>query len=107
MKRTTVAALLGAALLVVLPRPGVGEGQGQGQGQQGYTAPRTKAGQPDLNGFWQALNTAHKALLRDLAWTRLTSERTNLRAGIGRQSSADLARAVYVAVRDMIGLVET
>lgn len=57
MKRATVAALLGAALLLGLPRPGVGEGQGQGQ--QGYAAPRTKAGQPDLNGFWQALNTAH------------------------------------------------
>ncbi len=52
MKRATAAALLGAALLVVLPRPGDAQGQG-------YTAPRTKSGQPDLNGFWQALNTAH------------------------------------------------
>jgi hypothetical protein len=52
MKRATVAALLGAALLVVLPRSGDAQGQG-------YTAPRTKSGQPDLNGFWQALNTAH------------------------------------------------
>ena len=24
-----------------------------------YRAPRTASGQPDLNGFWQALNTAH------------------------------------------------
>src|SRR5262245_20820656 len=52
MKRATVAALLGAALFVVLPRSGDAQGQG-------YTAPRTKSGQPDLNGFWQALNTAH------------------------------------------------
>ena len=28
-------------------------------GSQTYTAPRTKSGQPDLNGFWQAVNTAH------------------------------------------------
>ena len=51
MKRTTAAALAGAVLLVVLlPRHGEG---------QNYTAPRTASGQPDLNGFWQALNTAH------------------------------------------------
>jgi hypothetical protein len=29
-----------------------------GEGQT-FTAPRTASGQPDLNGFWQALNTAH------------------------------------------------
>jgi hypothetical protein len=51
MRRGTVVALAGAVLLVVL-LPHQGEGQG-------YTAPRTKSGQPDLNGFWQALNTAH------------------------------------------------
>ena len=45
MRRATVAALAGAALLVVL-LPHAGEGQ-------------VKSGQPDLNGFWQALNTAH------------------------------------------------
>jgi hypothetical protein len=51
MRRTTAAALAGAALLaVLLPRPGE---------SQNYTAPRTAGGQPDLNGFWQALNTAH------------------------------------------------
>ena len=51
MRRSRVAALAGAALLILLlPRGGEG---------QGYTAPRTKSGQPDLNGFWQALNTAH------------------------------------------------
>jgi hypothetical protein len=51
MRRATVAALAGVAvLLVLLPQPGEG---------QTYTAPRTRSGQPDLNGFWQALNTAH------------------------------------------------
>jgi hypothetical protein len=30
----------------------------RGEGQT-YTAPRTADGSPDLNGFWQALNTAH------------------------------------------------
>src|SRR5262245_13232865 len=29
-----------------------------GEGQT-YTVPQTASGQPDLNGFWQALNTAH------------------------------------------------
>jgi len=28
-------------------------------GGQTYRPPRTAGGQPDLNGFWQALNTAH------------------------------------------------
>jgi len=37
-------------LVAVFPRPGEG---------QAYRAPRTASGQPDLNGFWQALNTAH------------------------------------------------
>ena len=29
------------------------------QDVESYTAPRTADGRPDLNGFWQALNTAH------------------------------------------------
>jgi hypothetical protein len=41
---------MAALLVAVFPRPGEG---------QAYRAPRTAAGQPDLNGFWQALNTAH------------------------------------------------
>jgi len=43
-----VAAIAFAAVLSVR----------SGEGQT-YTAPRTASGQPDLNGFWQALNTAH------------------------------------------------
>ena len=51
MKVATLALLVAAGFLVlVFPRPGHG---------QTYTAPRTASGQPDLNGFWQALNTAH------------------------------------------------
>jgi hypothetical protein len=45
-----VAGVLAIALPVQL--------QGQNQGQA-YRAPRTRSGQPDLNGFWHALNTAH------------------------------------------------
>jgi hypothetical protein len=50
MSRAAIGACAALVLVVLLPRPGEG---------QGYSAPRTKAGQPDLNGFWQALNTAH------------------------------------------------
>ena len=50
MKAGIVLAAAAALALVLSPRPGEG---------QTYTAPRTASGQPDLNGFWQALNTAH------------------------------------------------
>ena len=49
--RAAAAGCAAAALLVAIG-PGPSEGQT-------YTAPRTASGQPDLNGFWQALNTAH------------------------------------------------
>jgi hypothetical protein len=45
-----IIAVATALLVGVFPRPGEG---------QAYKAPRTASGQPDLNGFWQALNTAH------------------------------------------------
>ena len=51
MTSATVSAVVAAAFLAaVSPRPGEG---------QTYRAPRTAGGQPDLNGFWQALNTAN------------------------------------------------
>ena len=51
MRGAAVSAVVVAACLVVVsPRAGAG---------QAYQAPRTAGGQPDLNGFWQALNTAH------------------------------------------------
>ena len=51
MKPTLALALAAVCLVVAFARPGAG--------QAAYRAPRTAAGQPDLNGFWQALNTAH------------------------------------------------
>jgi hypothetical protein len=50
--RATLALVLATACLIV----GFARA---GEGQAAYRAPRTAAGQPDLNGFWQALNTAH------------------------------------------------
>src|SRR2546427_8680850 len=39
-----------ALVLAAFPHPGE---------SQTYKTPRTPSGQPDLNGFWQALNTAN------------------------------------------------
>jgi hypothetical protein len=50
MKEVIILAAAAALAVVLSPRSGEG---------QTYTAPRTASGQPDLNGFWQALNTAH------------------------------------------------
>jgi hypothetical protein len=47
---TLALVVLSGYLVVGLPRPGEG---------QAYRALRTATGQPDLNGFWQSLNTAH------------------------------------------------
>jgi len=51
VKSTLALALAAGCLVVAFARPG--------ESQAAYRAPRTAAGQPDLNGFWQALNTAH------------------------------------------------
>jgi hypothetical protein len=52
---------MAAALVAAVP--GIGEGQAAGgralSGPPSYRVPRTASGQPDLNGFWQALNTAN------------------------------------------------
>jgi len=50
--RTATFASIAAAVLFVALSPRVGE-------SQTYTSLRTASGQPDVNGFWQALNTAH------------------------------------------------
>ena len=49
-------ALVAAAFLLVSP-PGAAEAQAPA-GAQAYRAPRTPDGHPDLQGIWQALNTA-------------------------------------------------
>jgi hypothetical protein len=48
--RAATLSVVAVALLALSP--------GAGHGQT-YAPPRTASGQPDLNGFWQALNTAH------------------------------------------------
>jgi len=44
------AVVVAAALVAAFPRAGE---------SQAYKPPRTASGQPDLNGFWQAVNTAN------------------------------------------------
>jgi hypothetical protein len=56
MKLNTLAAAT-AAMLVLTGAAGIGQGQ-TGRSRQIYRAPRTAAGQPSLEGIWQALNTA-------------------------------------------------
>ena len=51
MKATLALALAAGCLVIAFARPG--------EGQAAYRAPRTASGHPDLNGFWQALTTAH------------------------------------------------
>ena len=51
MRAALALAVAAGCLLVAFAGPG--------EGQAAYRAPRTASGQPDLNGFWQALNTAH------------------------------------------------
>ena len=51
MKGAIVSAVVvAAALVAAFPRAGE---------SQAYKPPRTASGQPDLNGFWQAVNTAN------------------------------------------------
>lgn len=56
MKKSLIAPVVTAfALLAFLPLASV---TGSAQAQSTYKAPRTQDGQPDLQGVWQAVNTA-------------------------------------------------
>ena len=51
--RAALAAVIAALLAACAPPPPADEAEA------GFAAPRTPDGDPDLNGIWQALNTAH------------------------------------------------
>ena len=53
--RTTIIAGAAAAVVAV----GMSISVEPVEGQQGYQAPRTADGRPDLNGIWQAVSSAH------------------------------------------------
>ena len=56
MKRWLLAFIFSSmAVLALAPMPLVG----QSQTTTPYSPPRTREGQPDLQGIWQAVNTAH------------------------------------------------
>ena len=53
--RTTIIASAAAAVVAV----GMSFTVQSVEGQQGYQAPQTADGKPDLNGIWQAVSSAH------------------------------------------------
>ena len=53
--RTTIIAGLTAAIMAF----GMSFAVQPVEGQDGYMAPRTADGKPDLNGIWQAIGSAH------------------------------------------------
>src|SRR5437016_6189500 len=54
-----VAAGIAAAALWFTPTPAAGQGKGGGKGGgKGYTAPRAGDGKADIQGIWEAWNTA-------------------------------------------------
>jgi hypothetical protein len=56
LKGAVVAAGAAAAVLILLLTPNTGQAQ---QAKTNYKAPRTKDGKPNLNGIYQAMNTAN------------------------------------------------
>ena len=58
-----VAAAIAALALWLTPTPAAGQGKGGGKGgAKGYTAPRAGDGKADLQGIWEAWNTAAENL---------------------------------------------
>ena len=57
MRRQVIGSVVVTGTAVVIAVLLHGTGSVAGQGPTPYKAPRTADGQPDLNGFWQALNT--------------------------------------------------
>src|SRR5690242_7060897 len=67
--KTSFAGLLAAAGIAVaalwlapVPAAGQGKGGGKGGAKGGYTAPRAGDGKADLQGIWEAWNTAADGL---------------------------------------------
>jgi len=56
VRSATISDIVMAAALVAAVHA---QGGRASSGPPGYRVPRTASGQPDLNGFWQALNTAN------------------------------------------------
>ena len=54
LRNTMIAGVTAAALAV-----GISVAVEPVEGQEGYSAPRTADGKPDLNGIWQAIGSAH------------------------------------------------
>ena len=54
LRNTMIAGVTAAALAV-----GISVAVEPVEGQEGYSAPRTADGKPDLNGIWQAISSAH------------------------------------------------
>ena len=57
-RATVICSVMAALGLVVFALSRTAQSQAPGQAAQVYTPPRTATGQPDLQGIWQAVNSA-------------------------------------------------